>query len=73
MGVVGGAEANGGLLAFVANIDSDQHGLVRDLGAELHAPKIAAKFSVHLADDVQEDPVIVFGDGAVGNELADHG
>jgi len=71
--VVGGAETNGGLLAFVANVDSNQHGLVRDLRAELHTPKIATKFSVHLADDVQEDSVIVLSDSAVGNELANHG
>lgn len=39
---------------------------------ERHSPEIAAKLGVHLADDVKENPVIVLGDGAVGNELRDN-
>ena len=57
----------------MADVDTDQHGLIRDLGAKLHAPKVTAKFGVHLTDDVQEDPVVVLSDGAVSDELADDG
>jgi hypothetical protein len=42
-----------------------------NLVAEGHAPKITTKLGVHLAYDVEEDTVIVFGDGAIGNELRD--
>jgi len=72
VGVIGGAEANSGLFSFVAHIDTDEHGLLRNFRAERHSPKIAAKLGIHLADNVEEDPVIVLGDGAIGDELRDN-
>lgn len=69
--VVRSAETDGTLLTLVADINADQHGLVRDLLAELHAPEITAELGVHLTDDVEEDTVIVALDGAVGDELRD--
>ena len=73
VGVVGGTEANGRLLALVTNVNTDEHSLLGDLAAEGHAPEVTTKFSVHLTNDVEEDTVVVFCDGAVGNELRDDG
>lgn len=50
--VEGGAETYGGLPIFGTDVDNNQHGLVRDLGAELRAPKVTTKFGANLADDV---------------------
>ena len=36
--IIGGDETNDALLALVANIDTNKHGLVGDLRAEAHAP-----------------------------------
>ena len=70
--VVGSTEANSGLFSFVAHINTNEHGLLGYFRTERHSPEIAAKLGVHLADDVEENPVIVLGDGAVGNELRDN-
>ena len=67
--VVSRTEANCGLLALVAHVDTYKHCLVRDFGPEAHAPKIAAELGVHLTDDVQEDAVVILHDCAVSNEL----
>ena len=71
VGVIGSTKADGTLLAFMAHIDSYQHGLVRDFLAKRHSPKISTEFSIHLSDDIQEDTVIVLLDGSVGDELRD--
>jgi len=71
VGIVGGTETNGRLLALVAYVDTDEHGLLRDLAAEGHAPKVTTKLGVHLADNVQENAVIVLSDSPVGHELGD--
>ena len=55
----------------MANVDAHQHGLLGNLIAEGHAPEVAAKLGVHLADDVQEDSVVVLGNSPVGHELRD--
>ena len=57
----------------MADVDTNQHGLIRDLRAKLHAPKVTAKFGVHLTDDVKEDSVVVFSNCAVSDELTDNG
>lgn len=56
----------------MTNINTNQHCLVRNFGTELHAPQITAKFSIHLADNVEENTVIVFGDRSIGNELGNN-
>jgi len=71
--VIGGTEADGALLAFVANVNAHKHGLVRDFWPEGHSPQVATELGVHLSDDVEEDAVIVLGNGTVGHELGDHG
>jgi hypothetical protein len=71
--VVRGAEANRALLALVANVNADEHGLVRDLWAEAHAPEVSAELGVHLADNVEEDTVIFTTNSAIGYELGDDG
>lgn len=70
--VVGGAEANGRLLTLMTHINAHEHGLLRNLAAERHAPEVTAELSVHLPDDVEEDTVVVLGDGAIGDELRDN-
>lgn len=71
--VVGRTEADGRLLALMTDINTDEHGLVRDLGSERHTPEITAKFGVHLSDDIQEDTIIVLGNSAVGDKLGNDG
>ena len=71
--VVGGDEANDALLALVAHVDTDQHGLVGDLLAEVHAPEITSEFGVDLPDNIEIDTVIISVDGLAGNELRDNG
>ena len=73
IGVVGGTETNRRLLSFMAHIDTDQHGLGRNLISEGHAPEVTAELGVHLTDDVQEDTVIILGNSAVSHELRDDG
>ena len=72
VGIVRGTEADRRLLALVADINTDEHGLLADFLAEGHAPEVTAKLGVHLTDDVEEDTVVVLRDGAVGHELRDH-
>lgn len=57
----------------MTNVNTDEHSLLGDLAAEGHAPEVTTEFGVHLTDNVEEDTVVVFCDGAVGNELGDHG
>ena len=57
----------------MADINADEHGLLRDLVAEGHTPEIATEFGIHLADDVEEDSVVILGNCAVRNELRDDG
>lgn len=44
-----------------------------DLLTERHAPKITTELCVHLADDIQEDTVVVLGDSAVCDKLRNNG
>jgi len=67
--VISSTEANGGLLALMADINTDEHGLWGDLAAEGHAPEVTTELSVHLPDDVEEDTVIVLSNGTVRHEL----
>jgi len=53
----------------VAHINTHKHGLFGNFWPELHAPQVTAEFGVHLADDVEEDPVIVLLNGAVSHKL----
>ena len=57
----------------MTNVDSDEHGLLANFLTERHSPEVTAKLGIHLANDVQEDPVIVLLDGAVGHELGNDG
>lgn len=71
--VVGCAKANDALLALVAYIDSDEHGLLRDFGAEVQVPQVSAKLGVDLSEDVDVDAVVELLDGLARHELGDHG
>lgn len=53
----------------MADINADEHGLVRDLRPKLHSPQVTAKLSVHLTDDVEENTVVILGNRAIGDEL----
>ena len=57
----------------MANIDANEHSLLRNFIAEGHAPEVTSEFRVHLANNVKEDSVIVLHDGAIGDELRDDG
>jgi len=57
----------------VANIDTNKHGLVGDLGAEVHSPEITSEFGVDLSHDVQVDTIVVTVDGLGSDELRDDG
>jgi hypothetical protein len=70
--VVGGYKADDGLLALVADINTDEHGLVRDLSAEVHSPEITSEFGVDLSHDVEIDAVIISVDGLGSDELRDN-
>ena len=69
--IVGGAEANDALLALVADVDTDEHGLSRDLSAKVEAPEVTAELGVDLPEDVDVDPVVVLLDGLARDELGD--
>jgi hypothetical protein len=66
------AEANNTLLAFMANIDSDEHSLWRDLLTEVKTPKVSSKFSINLSKDVDVNPVVVLLDRLAWYELRDN-
>ena len=70
--VIGGNETNDALLALVAYIDADQHGLVGDFMAEAHAPQVPTEFGIDLADDVQVDAVVISVNSLARNELRDN-
>ena len=65
-------EANDALLALVANIDADQHGLSRDLCPEVQAPQISSELCVDLPQDIDVYSVIVFLDRLARDKLRDH-
>jgi len=71
VGVVRGTEANRRLFTLVADVNAHKHGLLGDLRAEGHTPEVTTEFGIHLADDVEEDSVIILGNRAVGDELRD--
>ena len=56
----------------MADIDTHKHGLLGDLVAEGHAPKVTAEFGIHLANDVEEDTVVVLRNCPDGHKLRDH-
>jgi len=69
--VVGSTEADDGLLALVANVDSYEHGSFRDFGSEIESPQIAAKLGIDLAEDVDVDSVVVLLNGLGAHKLRD--
>ena len=71
--IIGGAEANDALLALVADVDTDEHGLSRDLSAKVEAPEVTTELGVDLPEDVDVDPVVVLLDGLARDELGDDG
>jgi hypothetical protein len=66
-------ETNNGLFSLVANVDTNEHGLVGDLSAEVHSPEITSEFGVDLSHDVQIDTIVVTVDGLGSDELRDDG
>ena len=70
--IVGCAEANDALLAFMAHIDSHEHRLLGDLAPEVKAPKISTKFGINLTEDVNVNPVVVLLDRLARYELRDN-
>lgn len=57
----------------MANVDTNEHGLVGDLGAEVHSPEITSELGVDLSHDVQVDTIVVTVDGLGSDELRDDG
>ena len=57
----------------MADIDANEHSLLRNFITKGHAPEITSEFCVHLTNDIEEDTVIVLHDGAIGDELRDDG
>ena len=56
----------------MAHVNTGKHRLVGNFWSELHTPQVTAELGVHLADDVQEDAVVVLLDGAVSHELGNN-
>ena len=57
--IVCGDETNDTLLALVTNVDTNKHGLVGDLRAEVHSPEVTTELGVDLSHDVQIDAVVI--------------
>lgn len=47
----------------MANIDTDEHGLVGDFLAEVESPEVSTELSIDLSEDVDIDPVVILLDG----------
>ena len=47
----------------MANIDTDEHGLVGDFLAEVESPEVSTELGIDLSEDVDIDPVIILLDG----------
>ena len=60
--VVSSAIADDALFTFMANIDSDKHGLFGDFRSEVKAPKVTSELCVDLSEDIDIDPVVVLLD-----------
>jgi hypothetical protein len=71
--IICGNETNDGLFSLVANVDTNEHGLVGNLGAEVHSPEITTELGVDLSHDVQVDTIVVTVDGLGSDELRDDG
>jgi hypothetical protein len=67
--IISGDETNDTLLALVANVDADKHGLGRNFLSEAHSPEITSKLGVNLTDNVEVNAVVVFVDGLACDEL----
>lgn len=71
--IVGRNKTYDALLALVANINTNEHGLVGDFLTKVHAPQVTTELGVDLSDNVQIDTVIVSVDRLAGDELRDNG
>lgn len=71
--IIGSDESDDALLALVANINTDEHGLVGDFWAEVHSPEITAELGIDLSDNVQIDSVVISVDSLACHKLRDNG
>lgn len=71
-GIVGRDEANNGLLALMANIDTYKHSFLGYLFAEAHTPQIATELRIDLPHYVHIDAVVVFLNNLTCHKLRDH-
>ena len=70
--VIGGNKTNDALLSLVADINTDKHGLVGDLLAEVHAPEVTSELSIDLTNNVQVNAVVISINSLACNELRDN-
>ena len=70
--IVSGAEANNTLLALVANVNTYEHGLWRDLRSKIEPPKVSAKLRVYLPQDIDVDSIIVLLNRFARHKLGNH-
>lgn len=70
--IVGSTKTDNTLFTFVANINTDKHGLFRDLWSKVKAPEVTTKLSIDLSEDIDVDPVVVLLKNLTGNKLGDN-
>jgi len=64
-------EANDALLALVANIDANEHGLSRDLRPKVQPPEISSELCVDLPQDIDVNSIIILLDRLARDKLRD--
>jgi len=69
--IIGSNKTNDRLFTFVANIDTNKHGLVGNFLTKVHSPEITSKLSIDLSDNVEVDAVIISHDSFACDKLRD--
>jgi hypothetical protein len=72
VGVIGSNETDQTLFAFMADVNSNQHGFLWDFSSEVHSPEVTTEFGIDLSEDVHVDSIVVFVDNLGLNKLGDN-
>ena len=69
VGIIGSHKTDDALLAFVTNINTHKHCLLRDFLSKVHSPKVTSKFSIDLSHNVEIDTIVISINRLARNEL----
>lgn len=69
VGIIGCHKTNDTLFAFMANINTHKHRLLRDFLSEVHSPKVSSKLGIDLSHNIEIDTIVISINRLARNEL----